>query len=277
MALTRGSRAETHFLGGVRRRADSGLGLARALHPRNRAQSRPRTSERPLAWARQDRPSTGDTSHHDPGEPPLTPVRSRSPFPNTGTPSGVRGRKVSGTEASSPTGHSSRGVRFPQGLYPFPLSRPASSLGIMRRRHSLSLSTDQLVPASGTGTGKRPATGMKRLARTAHLHEVEIEAQRRRRAQGESTARDNDSGDQKSQTVVYGLALSIGHKPSHGDGHSPTSNSIRHGSPPASQPSMDPSTPERLELLRPEQDNGAEWEDTDTDMDDSGHELLGES
>ncbi|QRV98322.1 transmembrane and coiled-coil 2 domain protein [Ceratobasidium sp. AG-Ba] len=275
MALTRGSRAETHFLGGVRRRADSGLGLARALHPRNRAQSRPRTSERPLAWARQDRPSTGDISHHDPGEPPLTPVRSRSPFPSTGTPSGVRGRKVSGTEASSPTGHSSRGVRFPQGLYPFPLSRPASSLGIMRRRHSLSLSTDQLVPAPGTG--KRPATGMKRLARTAHLHEVEIEAQRRRRVQGESAARNNDSGDQKSQTVVYALALSMGHKASHSDGHLSTSNSIHRDSSPAPQHSIDSDTTNLVELSRSEQDNGAEWEDTDSDVDDPGHGLSGES
>jgi hypothetical protein len=66
MALTRGSRAETHLLSGMRRRVDSGLG--RGLHPRHRAQSKPRASERPFAWARQDRRSTGDISHHDFGK-----------------------------------------------------------------------------------------------------------------------------------------------------------------------------------------------------------------
>lgn len=67
MALTRGSRAETHLLGGMRRRVDSGLGIGRGLHPRIRAQSKPRAGERPFSWTRQDRRSIGDTSHQDLG------------------------------------------------------------------------------------------------------------------------------------------------------------------------------------------------------------------
>ncbi|KAG8738248.1 hypothetical protein FRC10_007116, partial [Ceratobasidium sp. 414] len=273
MALTRGSRAETHLLGSVRRRVDSGLDLARSLHPRNRAQSRPRANERPFAWARQDRRSTGDTSHHDSGEPPLTPVRSRSPLQTVGTPSGLRGRKISGTEARSPSGQSSRGVRFPQGLHPFPSSRPGNPHAVMRRSQSMSLPTDQLAPSPGMG--KRPATGMKRLARTAHLHEVEVEAQRRRRVQAEPTGGDNDASGPESQPTADALAQSVDHDLPQRDDDLASDNPAYH------DPSIIRQGPPNAETLgqsqppqEPEKENGTDWEDTDAEAEDSGQELV---
>ncbi|KAG9121755.1 hypothetical protein FRC07_002156 [Ceratobasidium sp. 392] len=273
MALTRGSRTEPHLLGGIRRRVDSGLGIARNLHPRNRAQSRPRASERPFAWARQDRHSTGDISHHDSGEPPLTPVRSRSPVRTVGTPPGSRGRKISSTEARSPSGQSSRGVRFPQGLNPFPSSRAGNPSTGMRRSQSLSLSTDQPVPSPGMG--KRPATGMKRLARTAHLHEVEVEAQRRRRIQAEPTDSDNDSSNQKSQPVSNSLALSVNHDLPPSDGHPASDNPLQDDPSTAHRDSLDTEIfGQRQPLQQSEKGDGTDWEDTDAEAEDSGQELV---
>ncbi|KAG9091922.1 hypothetical protein FRC06_000327 [Ceratobasidium sp. 370] len=273
MALTRGSRAETHLLGSVRRRVDSGIGLARGLHPRNRAQSKPRANERPFAWARQDRRSTGDISHHDSAEPPLTPVRSRSPLQTAGTPPGLRSRKISGTEARSPSGQPSRGVRFPQGLYPFPPSRPGNSLVGMRRSQSMSLSTDQLVPS--LGMGKRPATGMKRLARTAHLHEVEVEAQRRRRVQAESTGGDNDASGQESQPTANALVQSADHDLPQSDYDMASDNSTYHDPSVIRQDPLKTETPGQPQPPQePEKENGTDWEDTDAEVEDSGQELV---
>ncbi|KAG8689284.1 hypothetical protein FRC08_011017 [Ceratobasidium sp. 394] len=272
MALTRGSRAETHLLGSVRRRVDSGVGLARSLYPRTRTQSRPRANERPFAWARQDRRSTGDISHQDSGEPPLTPVRPRSPLQTAGTPSGFRGRKISGTRARSPTGQSSRGVRFPQGLYPFPSSRPGNPIAGMRRSQSMSLSTDHLAPSPGMG--KRPATGMKRLARTAHLHEVEVEAQRRRRIQAESTSGDNDTSSWESQPTANALAQSA-------DQDLIQSDDVASDNPADHDPSVPRQDPLNTETLSQaqlaqqlEKEDGTDWEDTDVEAEDSGQELV---
>ncbi|KAG9076899.1 hypothetical protein FS749_011253 [Ceratobasidium sp. UAMH 11750] len=272
MALTRGSRAETHLLGSVRRRVDSGVGLARSLYPRTRTQSRPRANERPFAWARQDRRSTGDISHQDLGEPPLTPVRPRSPLQTAGTPSGVRGRKISGTRARSPTGQSSRGVRFPQGLYPFPSSRPGNPIAGMRRSQAMSLSTDHLAPSPGMG--KRPATGMKRLARTAHLHEVEVEAQRRRRIQAESTSGDNDTSSWESQPTANALAQSA-------DQDLIQSDDVASDNPADHDPSVPRQDPLNTETLSQaqlaqqlEKEDGTDWEDTDVEAEDSGQELV---
>jgi hypothetical protein len=141
----------------------------------------------------------------------------------------------------------------------------------MRRSQSLSLPTDQLV--SSPGAGKRPATGMKRLARTAHLHEVELEAQRRRRVQAENTDGDNDSDYQNSQSMSNTLALSADDEPPRSDDHLASDNPAQHN------PSIERKDPlntgtfgQRQPLQQPDKDNGAEWEDTDGE--DSGQELV---
>ncbi|CAE6417856.1 hypothetical protein ACGC1H_005134 [Rhizoctonia solani] len=275
MALTRGSRAETHLLGGMRRRVDSGLGLGRGLYPRYRAQSRPSTSERPFSWTRQDRRSTGDISHQNEGGSPLTPVRSRSPPRAFGTPSSNPSRSPSGMEQRSPSKQPTKGVHFPQGLLPFPSLRPANASGV-RRSQSMSLSSDQLFISPGLG--KRPATGMKRLARTAHLHEVELDTQRRLRIQTERAEKDKDI-----EPPNYGIeprpnASSMLDSPQHGDTR--TTSGTRHLIEQASTSALkdsasgfgrrSPAVPIQLP------DNGTEWEDTDADldMDDSMQELI---
>ncbi|CAE6487744.1 unnamed protein product [Rhizoctonia solani] len=258
MALTRGSRAETHLLGGMRRRVDSG-------HPRYRAQSRPSTSERPFSWTRQDRRSTGDISHQTAGGSPRTPVRSGSPPRAFGTLSVNSDRSPSRMEPRSPSKQPTKGVHFPQGLLPFPSLRPGNANGV-RRSQSMSLSSDQLVISPGVG--KRPATGMKRLARTAHLHEVELDAQRRLRMQTERAEKDNDIDHQNHDTES-------------GPGASSTLNGLQHDDTHKTSDShffIEASTPARKDLATgvarhslsiPTQppDNGTEWEDTDADVD----------
>lgn len=276
MALTRGSRAETHLLSGMRRRVDSGLGLGRGLYPRHRAQSKPRAGERPLAWTRQDRRSTGDISHHESGDSPLTPVRSGSPPRVFGTPSSIPGRNLPRVDSRSPTRQASKGVRFPQGLLPFPSTRPGSSSG-MRRSQSLSLSSEQL--AVSLGAGRRPATGMKRLARTAHLHEVELESQRRLRLQAEQTEGDNDIDLQDHDITPNPFAPSmLDFQPS--ADHLVSDNLGQPSDPQASFTQKDPLNTgtfgRRSPSTPPQPDNGAEWEDTDadTDGDESVQEVI---
>ncbi|CUA67021.1 putative protein slp1 [Rhizoctonia solani] len=266
MALTRGSRAETHLLSGMRRSVDSGLGLGRGLHTKYRGQSRPSTSERPFSWTRQDRRSTGDISHQNAGGSPVTPVRSGSPPRIFGTPSSNRSRSPLRVEHRSPSKQPTKGVHFPQGLLPFPSLRPANVNGV-RRSQSMSLSSDQLVISPGMG--KRPATGMKRLARTAHLHEVELDTQRRLRMQTEWAEKDNGINYQSHDTEPGPDAPST---------HA--TNDTRPSVEQASTTARDDSATglgRRLppKLIQPP-DNGAEWEDTDADLDadDSMQELI---
>ncbi|KAH7334758.1 UNC-like C-terminal-domain-containing protein [Rhizoctonia solani] len=274
MALTRGSRAETHLLSGMRRRVDSGLGLGRGFHPRYRAQSRPSTSERPFSWTRQDRRSTGDISHQTAGGSPRTPVRSGSPPRAFGTLSVNSDRSPSRMEPRSPSKQPTKGVHFPQGLLPFPSLRPGNANGV-RRSQSMSLSSDQLVISPGVG--KRPATGMKRLARTAHLHEVELDTQRRLRLQAERAEKDNDIDYQNHDTEYEPGASSTLDSPQHGETHRTSdSHFFVEASTPARKNSAtglgrrSPPSPTQLP------DNGTEWEDTDADLDadDSMQELV---
>ncbi|KAJ1306062.1 hypothetical protein OPQ81_010775 [Rhizoctonia solani] len=275
MALTRGSRAETHLLSGMRRRVDSGLGFGRGLHPRHRAQSRPSTIERPFSWTRQDRHSTGDTSHQNADGSPLTPVHSGSPPRVFGTSPDNPSRSPLRMKSRSPSKQPTKGVHFPQGLLPFPSLRPGSGNGV-RRSQSMSLSTDQLVISPGVG--KRPATGMKRLARTAHLHEVELDTQRRLRTQTEQVEKDKDTNHQNHDA-----------KPD--PGASSTLDSPQYDSPQRSSdtgyPVEQANTPVRKDSVAglgrrsppipiPPSDIAAEWEDTDTDLDadDSTQELV---
>ncbi|CAE6502437.1 unnamed protein product [Rhizoctonia solani] len=275
MALTRGSRAETHLLSGMGRRVDGGFGLGRGLHPRYRAQSRPSTSERPFSWARQDRRSTGDISHQDIGGSPRTPVHSGSPPREFGTPSGKPSRSPSRMESRSPSKQPTKGVHFPQGLLPFPSLRPGNANGV-RRSQSMSLSSDQLL--TSPGVGKRPATGMKRLARTAHLHEVELDTQRRLRMQTEWSEKNSDIDHQNHDTDAGPGVPPTLDSPSHDETH--RTADARYFVEQASGPARKgPLTglgfrppPEQTQLP----DNGTEWEDTDADLDagDSMQELV---
>ncbi|CAE7051973.1 unnamed protein product [Rhizoctonia solani] len=275
MALTRGSRAETHLLNGMRRRADSGLGLGRGLHSRYRAQSRPSTIERPFAWTRQDRRSTGDISHQNAGESPVTPVRSGSPPQAFGTSSTNPGRSPSRIEHQSPSKQPTKGVHFPQGLLPFPSLRPANASGV-RRSQSMSLSSDQLVISPSIG--KRPATGMKRLARTAHLHEVELDTQRRLRIQAERAEKDNDIDLQYHDTGADPGAPSTLDIPRQDNTH--TTSDTQYFGEQASTSARKVSATELGHRSPPTSiqplDNGTEWEDTDADLDadDSTQELI---
>lgn len=209
------------------------------------------------------------------GEPPLTPVRPRSPLQPSGTPSGLRGRKLSNTETRSPSGQLPKGVRFPQGLHPFPPPRSGIPTGV-RRSLSFSLSSDQLVPSPAIG--KRPATGMKRLARTAHLHPVEIEAQRRRRIQSEQTSGDNDSDAQDQHSTLDTPAASARAEPLHSDDRlmsdGPDQRSGQHK--PIADRKAPPNTGTFGYRSPPAEeqppDNAAEWEDTDEE--ESGQELV---
>ncbi|KAG8684308.1 hypothetical protein FRC11_012290 [Ceratobasidium sp. 423] len=272
MALTRGSRAETHLLSGMGRRVDSGFGVGRGLHPRYRAQSRPSTSERPFSWARQDRRSTGDISHQDAGGSPRTPVRSGSPPRVFGTPSDKPNRSPSRMESRSPSKQPTKGVHFPQGLLPFPPLRLGNANGV-RRSQSMSLSSDQLVISPGVG--KRPATGMKRLARTAHLHEVELDTQRRLRMQTERAENnDTDHQDHDTDPGAPPTLDSLPHNDTHrvSDTHyfvKQASTPVRKGLPTGLGLRLPPTQAQPL-------DNGAEWEDTDADLDadDSMQELV---
>ncbi|CAE6400006.1 unnamed protein product [Rhizoctonia solani] len=274
MALTRGSRAETHLLSGMRRRVDSGLGLGRGLYPRYRAQSRPSTSERPFSWTRQDRRSTGDISHQNEGESPLTPVRSGSPPRAFGTPSSNPSRSPSRMEHRTPSKQPTKGVHFSQGLLPFPSLRPANASGV-RRSQSMSLSSDQLFISPGLG--RRPATGMKRLARTAHLHEVELDTQRRLRIQTERAEKDNEIDHPNHDIEPRPDASSMLDSPQHGDTHttSDTRHFVEQTSSSARKDSVTGLGHRSLPMIQPP-DNGTEWEDTDADLDvdDSTQELI---
>ncbi|CAE6444933.1 unnamed protein product [Rhizoctonia solani] len=275
MALTRGSRAETHLLSGMRRRVDSGLGPGRGFYPRYRTQSKPSISGRPFSWTRQDRRSTGDISHQDADGSSFTPVHPESPPQVFGTPSGNTSRIPPRAESRSPSKQPTKGVHFPQGLLPFPSLRPVNASGV-RRSQSMSLPNDQLV--NSPGAGKRPATGMKRLARTAHLHEVELDAQRRLRMQMEPAERDNDIDHPNHDTELFGVLPSFDN--SQFD-DALRSSEIRHlvdqqvGTPVHKDPATVLGRRFPPTQLRPP-DNGTEWEDTDADLDaeDSMQELI---
>lgn len=119
---------------------------------------------------------------------------------------------------------------------------------------------------------------MKRLARTAHLHEAETEAQRRRRMQSEQTSGDNDSDAQGRHSTLNTATL-----PERVD-------SLRSDDPLASddpdQRSGQPKPPADLKAPpntgtfgyhsppaeEQSPDNAAEWEDTDEE--ESGQELV---
>ncbi|KAF8701066.1 Sad1 / UNC-like C-terminal, partial [Rhizoctonia solani] len=239
MALTRGSRAETHLLSGMRRRVDSGLGLGRGFYP----------------------------SYLDPtGGSPFTPVHPGPPPQTFGTPLGNASRSPSRTESRSPSKPPTKGVRFPQGVLPFPSLRPAIAGGV-RRSQSMSLPNDQLVISPSLG--KRPATGMKRLARTAHLHEVELDTQRRLRTQEEPAEKDNDIDHPNHDTEPLDASLML-------DSAQPNDASrtsdIRHlvkqqgGAPARKVPTG--VLGRRFAPTQPQYpDNGTEWEDTDVDLD----------
>ncbi|KAF8678886.1 Sad1 / UNC-like C-terminal [Rhizoctonia solani] len=239
MALTRGSRAETHLLSGMRRRVDSGLGLGRGFYP----------------------------SYLDPtGGSPFTPVHPGPPPQTFGTPSGNASRSPSRTESRSPSKPPTKGVRFPQGVLPFPSLRPAIAGGV-RRSQSMSLPNDQLVISPSLG--KRPATGMKRLARTAHLHEVELDTQRRLRMQEEPAEKDNDIDHSNHDTEPLDASSMLDSAQSN---DASRTSDIRHlvkqqgGAPARKVPAG--VLGRRFAPTQPQYpDNGTEWEDTDVDLD----------
>jgi hypothetical protein len=123
---------------------------------------------------------------------------------------------------------------------------------------------------------------MKRLAQTAHLHEVELEAQRRARMQAERTEGNSDTNHQDHETLSNRLASSMLDDSQHSDDHlasdTPGQPSDHHPTTPSRK---DPPNTGMFGRRSPppstqQPDNGVEWEDTDADLDadDSMQELI---
>ncbi|GAB1523203.1 hypothetical protein RhiTH_006334 [Rhizoctonia solani] len=207
------------------------------------------------------------SSYLDPtGGSPFTPVHPGPPPQTFGTPLGNASRSPSRTESRSPSKPPTKGVRFPQGVLPFPSLRPAIAGGV-RRSQSMSLPNDQLVISPSLG--KRPATGMKRLARTAHLHEVELDTQRRLRTQEEPAEKDNDIDHSNHDTEPLDASLMLDSTQSN---DASRASDIRHlvkqqgGAPARKVPTS--VLGRRFAPTQPQYpDNGTEWEDTDVDLD----------
>lgn len=206
---------------------------------------------------------------HEAAGLPFTPVRSVTPPQVFGAPSGHLGQNPPRVQSQSPNRPTSKGVHFPQGMLSFPLSRPGNLSGV-RRTQSLSLSSEQL--ATTPGTGRSPATVMKRLARTAHLHEIELEAQRRLRTKAEQMQKNNctdrqddDASDPFTPSLFSGSQHSNDHLASNNPGPSPDCQTPL---PTRKDPLITRTFGRSSAPFRAQQpDNGAEWEDTDADPD----------
>ncbi|CAE6443013.1 unnamed protein product [Rhizoctonia solani] len=116
---------------------------------------------------------------------------------------------------------------------------------------------------------KRPATGMKRLARTAHLHEVELDTQRRLRIQAEPAGDDNDTDHLNHDTESSGAPPTL-NVTQHDDVRK--TSEMHH---PFEQHTDRPARKGPATVLGRRfqstqahpPDNGTEWEDTDADLD----------
>ncbi|KAF8756603.1 Sad1 / UNC-like C-terminal [Rhizoctonia solani] len=228
MALTRGSRAETHLLSGMRRRVDSGLGLGRGFYPRTGVRveiSRIKIQVGGINIFLFGYPLTA-TSILQAGLrlPPYTLDR--------------RPKRLEHHQATPAEVHQEQSL---DRLVSLPRKEFAFLKGYYRFRPCAQRSQEAL--------GKRPATGMKRLARTAHLHEVELDTQRRLRMQEEPAEKDNDIDHSNHDTEPL-------------DASSMLDSAQSNDAIPAGVLGR------RFAPTQPQYpDNGTEWEDTDVDLD----------